>query len=564
MSIVLGVRHPAGTARVSVAPNATVASVKKTIATQLSIPATMRLLTRSNKELSPDSAAINSLGITNQDLIVVDIPLPASAKPVATLPPVPVTTPSRTVDPVPTGTPTAAAAPVAKTCPCKGTQRCLRCMTQPKVETGYSPAASADAPPEYFDPADPRSPQCRHGPRERCLSCRVAPSADGKKPGTGFLSWKCTHRPDQKCSNCLTVSAAEMAAEKTRLAQITSETRSLPCTHGPGMKCINCSTAVDTVDPYDPDYDPRKHCRHHGPQGSCLECMAALDAMVPVVKSQTAGTLKKVSVGRGVSRAFGQAMLDLGFSLQRIGILYGRFADDGQSVYVDAVYEPPQDSTDSKVTLKKDIDAERIDALASGFGWQRVGWVCAHGMREIHVTTPEVMLAADFQNQFGPSAVTLMCTPTSAGGFTFEAYQVSEQATGLQGKQWFAPDQPLHDAVMLAPGRQVRLLDRLVDRIPTLYLICNVAIIDHESPLKHSFAVENRPHTPQTLSDYTAHMKRNAHKSFLERVDDFHLLVFLSNFLSPEDMKGLADAVSKRNASKAEGFKYVIDDLLGL
>ena len=58
-------------------------------------------------------------------------------------------------------------------------------------------------------------------------------------------------------------------------------------------------------------------------------------------------------------------------------------------------------------------------------------------------------------------------------------------------------------------------------------------------------------------------MNRNQHRSFLERVDDFHMLLFLSNFLSPEDARGLCEAVRDRNISKAEQYRYVISDLLG-
>lgn len=56
----------------------------------------------------------------------------------------------------------------------------------------------------------------------------------------------------------------------------------------------------------------------------------------------------------------------------------------------------------------------------------------------------------------------------------YEAYQVSIQATNLQAKGWFADEQPLRDAIILAPDRKVRLLERPVDRVPTLYLVCNV------------------------------------------------------------------------------------------
>lgn len=422
-------------------------------------------------------------------------------------------------------------------------------------KTGYEQETAAP-----YDPTDPRSPQCRHGPHERCLNCRVPPGQD-KKPG--FLSWKCQHRPDQRCSNCVGVSAQELAAEKERLAVLKAEEANTKprCTHAPGMKCINCTT-VEEIDKYAADYDPRKHCRHHGPQGSCLECMAALDAMMPVIKPQSEGVLKKVSVATQASSAFGSYALQIGFSLKRVGICYGTISEDGSSATVEAIYEPPQQGTEHDVTLKNDPDRERVNLVAAHLGWKPVGWVIAHGTRVIHVETSEVLQAAAFQNEFSPGAVTLMCMP-GGQGFVYEAYQVSIQATNLQAKGWFADEQPLRDAIILAPDRKVRLLERPVDRVPTLYLVCNVAIVQHDSRIKHTFPAENRP-KPQTVQDYQTYVNRNQHRAFLERVDDFHLLLYLSNFLSPEDTRGLCEAVRDHSTSRAEQYKYVISDLLGV
>jgi len=56
----------------------------------------------------------------------------------------------------------------------------------------------------------------------------------------------------------------------------------------------------------------------------------------------------------------------------------------------------------------------------------------------------------------------------------------------------------------------------------------------------------------------------NRTKPFVNRIDDWHLLLFITQMLSPEDARGLVEAVKTRNAGRAEGFRYLINDLLGL
>lgn len=95
------------------------------------------------------------------------------------------------------------------------------------------------------------------------------------------------------------------------------------------------------MDVYDTDDDPRKHCRHHGPHGSCPECLALLEAKRPTIHSQEVGVCKRVDLSRGAAQCFGAYALEIAFSVQRAGILYGTYAEDGVTK-VEVIYEPPQ------------------------------------------------------------------------------------------------------------------------------------------------------------------------------------------------------------------------------
>lgn len=61
--------------------------------------------------------------------------------------------------------------------------------------------------------------------------------------------------------------------------------------------------------------------------------------------------------------------------------MYGKFNDD-KSVRVEAIYEPPQDNSDTSFRLLDDPKADTVAAVASLLGLQKVGWVFAHPPRE--------------------------------------------------------------------------------------------------------------------------------------------------------------------------------------
>lgn len=556
-AITLGVRFSGGTKRVQVSPTATLLALKQQISKETGEPLKdMKLYSTQRKEFVGDSSPINKLGINNQDLVIVDVPMAAGPAVVAAAAPVSAPTTPSTVS-----TPTAAAAPTTapavKTCACKGTQRCLQCLP-PAVDTGYGDRGGAAAP-LTADPTDFRSALCKHEKGFRCVNCRPLDGATGKGP----LKFLCQHGPGQKCINCLGVSREQVMAEVKAVTEKVADAKPLPCQHGPGIKCINCMGKVE-VDVYDTDDDPRKHCRHHGPHGSCPECLALLEAKKPTIHSQEVGVCKRVDIARGAARSFGAYALETAFSVQRAGILYGTFAADGVTK-AEVIYEPPQRGSADWVELLPDPDAKRIDDLAAAFGWQRVGWVLSHGVREIHMTSREVVQAAAIQRDCGAQAVTLVCLPEGMGQFRFEAYQVSNQAEQLLSRGWFADleAQKQPDALALAAGRTVNLLGRTVSLVPTLYMVVNVAITQQNDSIRSEFAVENRPRG-QTLDDYVRFVNKNKTRPFVERVDDFHVLLFLSNLLSPQDAKSLVEAVKTRNAGRAEGFRYVIGDLLGI
>ena len=65
------------------------------------------------------------------------------------------------------------------------------------------------------------------------------------------------------------------------------------------------------------------------------------------------------------------------FQKQRVGYLYGNFAEDG-TVTVDFIYEPAQEGyPDSFEILDGDEDAKRVNDLAALLGYQKVCILCS-------------------------------------------------------------------------------------------------------------------------------------------------------------------------------------------
>lgn len=101
-----------------------------------------------------------------------------------------------------------------------------------------------------------------------------------------------------------------------------------------------------------------------------------------------------VSVDAGASNAFLVNMQSVGFACQRMGVLFGRYVDDG-GVQVDAIYEPAQECTDSTIRLSEDVFDSRAFKIAELLGLEMVGWIFAHPPRAFAFTINEIILASE-------------------------------------------------------------------------------------------------------------------------------------------------------------------------
>lgn len=134
----------------------------------------------------------------------------------------------------------------------------------------------------------------------------------------------------------------------------------------------------------------------------------------------------------------------LAFAVKRVGFLYGRVVAETKEVFVDFIYEPPQNGTEDVVQLMRDADEEaRVDSIADGLGMQRVGLVFTQAVGrkasqtgEYTMSNREVVQAAQLQAEVGipewiTAVVKLEVGDDGSGDVHFEAFQMSEVCVKL-------------------------------------------------------------------------------------------------------------------------------------
>ncbi|EGD80460.1 hypothetical protein PTSG_11104 [Salpingoeca rosetta] len=298
---------------------------------------------------------------------------------------------------------------------------------------------------------------------------------------------------------------------------------------------------------------------------------------------------------------------------QRAGFMYGSYEEYDQvplgvKAVVKAIYEPPQ--SNSALGLEIALESpqiQQVDQMAKQLGLKRVGWIFtdlepdANGLAKYKryiqpgdedsyvISAEEILNAAMFQNQH-PNPVPPRFSTTGVHGSKFttvvvsgdsehqivpRAYQASTQAMNLVRDDILRPsDSPALVAVRPAddttfvPEVLFTQRDKYNNEIkhkadplfPVAYLAVDLPAggrMDATSTtFSVSFPIENREAlgAPASLSALKQHLQDTS-KSFLQKVSDFHLLVYLMTddmFVSlKESLPSLLRAVRDGDESAA-------------
>ncbi|ESL08456.1 hypothetical protein TRSC58_03841 [Trypanosoma rangeli SC58] len=300
------------------------------------------------------------------------------------------------------------------------------------------------------------------------------------------------------------------------------------------------------------------------------ELMEAIDrSRVRWVESRTQ-LVRADAVSLNLFQSF---VRQLDWSLQRYGILYGKYDANLMTIEVHAVYEPEQHGDAYTFHCLPDKRLRNVDRIAELLGLRRVGAVCTHPPRDVEqivLSSREMLLCAREQSRFGDECVLLTMSPSlTTGRIECQAWQTSPQAVhfyrlgvlreksddtaDLESAMYVYSNIPLEVAQQ---DTDEKGHPRVVTRAPshdidTRWFTSYVAVQQFESPVvRNLFLRVSRPGMePPTMANLRNYMddpkRRNA--PLLEKLADFHVLIFLAEsvFSLADDMPVIIGAITK-------------------
>lgn len=274
------------------------------------------------------------------------------------------------------------------------------------------------------------------------------------------------------------------------------------------------------------------------------ELLSALNA--GRIKWQAA-RVKKVQIDSDASTYFQSYPMRSGWKIMRLGIMYGTYDAFTKTVAVHAIYEPEQEGNESGFRLGADPREHRVDQLANLLGLQRVGIVVTHPPRdasEVTLSGVEILLAAREQSRFGDHCVIVTCAPDAATKqFAAQGWQASEQAVELFRMAVLSPSTEklgyITSSIALEvakdekddKGRPKMVVKEPSHEIDTHFMTAFLAIEQfHSEVVFNTFIRISRPgEAPPNFANLDAYFKdaKRVNKKFHEKIQDFHILIFL-------------------------------------
>lgn len=315
-----------------------------------------------------------------------------------------------------------------------------------------------------------------------------------------------------------------------------------------------------------------------------------------VIKTQKYPVCSLCAIDKNAAQMFQIYLREMAFQVQRMGYLLGEAvpgvkpnrdqdessdssddeSDSKTSTLMDTtkhdfkalqcavIYEPPQSGDVGGVIELNDPLETRVDQLSSLLGMHRVGWIFSHnGQNRPHsLINEDILKMAKMQSKYGEKFVTVVVSPNEKFQAKFEAFQVSKQCVSLYEKGLLEIDSEKPN--ILKCKVPVECERKIINEIDILMFIVNVPIQNTTSRFHVGFPPNNRFDQPQSLSKVKELLLKRP-GLFVEKVTDFHLLLFMSEYLSlSSDFPVLCDAIKTKNDSKAKDIQFLFEAYTGL
>ncbi|EEF41667.1 nuclear protein localization, putative [Ricinus communis] len=234
------------------------------------------------------------------------------------------------------------------------------------------------------------------------------------------------------------------------------------------------------------------------------------------------------------------------------------------------IYEPPQQGTEENLMLLRDPEEEKlVDAIAVGLGMRRVGFIFTQTItqdkKDYTLSNREVLQAAELHaeselKEWVTAIVKLEVNEDGGADVHFEAFQMSDMCIRLFKEDWFEKEiAEDSDPKLSKMKKDVVVGGKDVREVDNDFFLVVVKILDHLGPLSSSFPIENRINQV-TKRALKSHLDRLKNLSFVKRISDFHLLLFLGRFLDVSDVPALAECVLTQTAVP-EGYQLIIESV---
>jgi nuclear protein localization protein 4 homolog len=281
---------------------------------------------------------------------------------------------------------------------------------------------------------------------------------------------------------------------------------------------------------------------------------------------------------------------------QRLGYMFGRYIPDvtlplGIRALVSAIYEPPQQSGKDSCALLKDQDDALVDELCSSLGLAKIGviWtsllvddqrkiVPDRDFETVHLKSQECIRMGRLQSKypspckesttgtFGSKFCSVLVYGNKEGDIEISAWQLSNQITRLirdgavrdAKEPQFLKSRPSKDGIIY-PDVFYRhkneygffVNSKAAPNFPVEYALVSLrhSFPKDPQPLFKSvdFPIENRPayQNAPTGAAVLAYLQNLHGATFVSRLTDFHLLLFLKKYVDKQTFALIHKAVTQ-------------------